>query len=155
MKSFAIRLSIAAAAVGIICTGWSSQAKERAIEVADDIVESEAAHKLEQRFSREEKDERAKRRLREGTQLTDRGGHFRQDGDGAIFIAEDELEIIALPNLNLERVIRTLKGSDVAETIRWSITGRVTEFNGRNYLLITRAVYKSASPPPAPELILN
>lgn len=153
MKSLALRLSIAFAVVGMVCAGWSTQAKERAIEVADEIVEDEAIRQLEQRLSREEKEERAKRRLREGTQLTDHGGHFRQDGDGAIFVAEDDLEIVALPNLNLERVVRTLKGSDEAETIRWSVTGVVTEFNGRNFLLISRAVYKSASAPPAPEQI--
>lgn len=105
--------------------------------------------------SRDETDENARRRLREGTTLSNRGGHFKQDGDGAIFVTEDDLELVALPNLNLERVVRTLKGSDEAESIRWSVNGVVTEFNGRNFLLISRAVYKSASPPPAPEQILN
>lgn len=104
---------------------------------------------------REELDESGKRRLREGTVLTDQGGRFRQDGDGAVFISENQYEFVTLANLNLERVIRTLKGSDESESIRWSVSGQVTEFNGRNYLLITRAVYKSASPPPAPEQILN
>jgi hypothetical protein len=105
--------------------------------------------------SREDTDETGKRRLREGTVLTDQGGRFRQDGDGAVFISENQYEFTSLPNLNLERVIRTLKGSDESESIRWSVSGQVTEFNGRNYLLIMRAVYKSASPPPAPEQILN
>lgn len=105
--------------------------------------------------SREESEENAKRRLREGTVLTDEGGRFHQDGDGAVFVSESQLEFISLPNLNLERVIRTLKGSDESESIRWSVSGVVTEFNGRNYLLINRAIYKSASPPPAPEQILN
>jgi hypothetical protein len=104
---------------------------------------------------REDVDEKSKRRLREGTLLTDQGGHFRQDGDGAVFVAESGYELVALPNLNLERVVRTLKGSDVSESIRWSVNGVVTEFNGRNYMLIRRAVYKSASPPPTPEQILN
>ena len=105
--------------------------------------------------SREDAEEDAKRRLREGTVLTDEGGRFRQDGDGAVFISEKQIEFVALENLNLERVARTLKGSDESESIRWSVSGMVTEFNGRNFLLITRAVYKSASPPPAPEQILN
>jgi hypothetical protein len=105
--------------------------------------------------SREDAEANAKRRLREGTVLTDEGGRFRQDGDGAIFVSEKQLEFVALENLNLERVARTLKGSDESESIRWSVSGAVTEFNGRNFLLISRAVYKSASPPPAPEQILN
>jgi hypothetical protein len=106
-------------------------------------------------LTRDGTDEKAKLRLREGTSLTDQGGHFRPDGDGAVFIAESGYELVALPNLNLERVVRTLKGSDVSESIRWSVNGIVTEFNGRNYLLLQRAVYKSASPPPTPEQILN
>ena len=106
-------------------------------------------------ISREESEENAKQRLREGTVLTDQAGRFRQDGDGAVFVNESQMEFVALPNLTLERVIRTLKGSDESESIRWSVSGVVTEFNGRNFLLISRAVYKSASPPPVPEQILN
>jgi hypothetical protein len=105
--------------------------------------------------SREDTEENAKRRLREGTILADRGGRFRQDGDGAVFISDDQYELVVLENLNLERVVRTLKASDVSESISWSVSGVVTEFNGRNFLLINRAVYKSASPPPAPEQLLN
>lgn len=104
---------------------------------------------------RGEQGEAAKFRLREGTTLVDEIGRFRPDGDGAIFLAQAGHELIALPNLNLERVVRTLKGSDEAESIRWSVNGTVTEFNGKNYLLLKRAVYRSSSPPPLPEQILN
>jgi hypothetical protein len=100
-------------------------------------------------------EEKRKLRWREGKRLVDHGGHFRQDGEGAVFVSETGHELVALANLNLERVTRTLKASDESESIRWSINGVVTEFNGRNYLLIQRAVYKSASPPPVPEQILN
>lgn len=100
-------------------------------------------------------DDKKKLRWREGKRLIDHGGHFRQDGDGAVFVSETGHELVALANLNLERVTRTLKASDESESIRWSVNGVVTEFNGRNYLLIQRAVYKSASPPPVPEQILN
>jgi hypothetical protein len=99
--------------------------------------------------------EKNKLRWREGKRLIDHGGHFRQDGDGAVFVTDTGHELVALANLNLERVTRTLKASDESERIRWSVNGVVTEFNGRNYLLIQRAIYKSASPPPVPEQILN
>jgi hypothetical protein len=39
------------------------------------------------------------------------------------------------------------------DSIAWSVSGTVTEYGGRNYLLITRAVYKSATLPPAPDLV--
>lgn len=100
-------------------------------------------------------DEKKKLRWREGKRLIDHGGRFRQEGDGAIFVSETGHELVALANLNLERVTRTLKAADEPESIRWSVNGVVTEFNGHNYLLIQRAVYKSASPPPLPEQILN
>jgi hypothetical protein len=56
-----------------------------------------------------------------------------------------------LPNLGLERVGRMLKSVEEPESISWSVSGMVTEFGGRNYLLVTRAVYKSSAPPPVPD----
>ena len=69
------------------------------------------------------------------------------------FIDEEGRDIGGLPNLNLERVIRMLKTVDEPESIWWSISGTVTEFAGRNYVLISRAVYKAATPPPSPERV--
>jgi hypothetical protein len=93
----------------------------------------------------------AHRRLREGTQLANCLGHFRQSGDVVTFIDESGRDIGGLPNLNLERITRMLKAVDEPESIWWSVSGTVTEFSGRNYVLITRAVYKASTPPPAPE----
>lgn len=92
-------------------------------------------------------------RLREGTRFTNRVGRFRMSGDSLTFIDEDNREIGGLPNLNLERIIRMLKSVDEPEMILWSVSGVVTEFSERNYLLISRAVYKAAAPPPAPETL--
>jgi hypothetical protein len=92
-----------------------------------------------------------KLRLREGTRLRDASGRFRLSGDSLTFIDGESREISGLPNLNLERIIRMLKTVEEPESITWSVSGTVTEFSGRNYLLISRAVYKAASPPPAPE----
>jgi hypothetical protein len=95
----------------------------------------------------------AHRRLREGTQLTNCLGHFRQAGDVVTFIDESGRDIGGLPNLNLERITRMLKAVDEPEGIWWSVSGNITEFSGRNYVLITRAVYKASTPPPAPESV--
>ena len=94
-------------------------------------------------------------RLREGTEITGQTGYFRQDGEGAIFVTDNDYELGGLPNLNLERIVRTLKTADETQSIRWRVSGTITEFSGRNYLFITRAVYKSAAPPPTPEQITN
>jgi hypothetical protein len=93
----------------------------------------------------------AKVRLREGTRLRDVTGRFRKSGDSLTFIDEADREIAGLPNLNMERILRMLKTVEEPESIAWSVSGTVTEFGGHNYLLISRAVYKSAAPPPAPE----
>jgi hypothetical protein len=95
--------------------------------------------------------ELAKLRLREGTRLRDVAGRFRQSGDSLTFIDQENREISGLPNLNLERILRMLKTVEEPESITWSVSGTVTEFSGRNFLLISRAVYKAAAPPPAPE----
>jgi hypothetical protein len=92
-------------------------------------------------------------RLREGTQLTDRMGYFRQNGDALTFVDEDGRELGGLPNLSLERIIRMLKSVDEPESVKWSVSGTVTEFSGRNYLLVTRAVYKAAMLPPMPDSV--
>ncbi len=96
-------------------------------------------------------DEGAKHRLREGTTVSNRLGRFQQSGGRATFVTENGLELGGLPNLNLERVVRMLKSAGESESIWWSVSGTITEFSGRNYILISRAVYKSASPPPSPE----
>ena len=74
-------------------------------------------------------------RLREGTQFTDRAGRFRQHGESLTFVDDEGRELGGLPNLNLERVIRMLKTVEEPEAISWSVSGAVTEFGGRNYLL--------------------
>lgn len=99
--------------------------------------------------------ELARLRLREGTRLRDAAGHFRQSGDALTFIDEEGRQIAGLPNLNLERILRMLKTVEEPESIIWSVSGTITEFSGRNYLLISRAVYKASAPPPAPENLLE
>ncbi len=93
--------------------------------------------------------------MREGTHIADQPGYFREDGDGATFITDQGMEFGGLPNLNLERILRTLKSAEESRSIWWSVSGTVTEFSGRNYLLISRAVYKSTAPPPPPDQLSN
>jgi len=92
-----------------------------------------------------------RRRLREGTQVSNESGYFRLDGDGATFVSDNGHQFGGLPNLNLERVVRILKNAEDSQYIRWTVNGMVTEFSERNFLLISRAIYKSVSQPPLPE----
>ena len=93
----------------------------------------------------------AQRRLREGTNISSESGFFRLNGDGAIFISEEGYEFGGLPNLNLERVVILLKNAEDPKSVRWTVSGTVTEFSDRNFLLISRAIYKSIAQPPLPE----
>lgn len=103
--------------------------------------------------NRQEKEaaEALKLRLREGTRLKDVVGRFRQSGDSLVFIDGENRELGGLPNLNLERVARMLQSVEEPESVTWSISGTVTEYSGQNHLLITRAIFRSAAPPPTPE----
>jgi hypothetical protein len=103
--------------------------------------------------NRQEKEaaEALKLRLREGTHLKNVMGRFRQSGDSLVFIDAENRELGALPNLNLERIARMLQSVEEPESVSWSISGTVTEYSGNNHLLITRAVFRSTAPPPAPE----
>ncbi|MBA4107832.1 MAG: hypothetical protein C0485_19025 [Pirellula sp.] len=103
--------------------------------------------------NRQEKEaaEALKLRLREGSRLKDVIGRFRQSGDSLVFIDGENRELGGLPNLNLERIARMLQSVEEPESVTWSISGTVTEYSGQNHLLITRAVFRSAAPPPTPE----
>jgi len=90
---------------------------------------------------------------REGTKLVSVIGRFVSEGDTATFVTKEGMELGGLPNLSLERVVTTLKSVDDPQNVWWSINGTVTEFTGKNYVLISRAVFKAASPPPPPQAI--
>lgn len=80
-------------------------------------------------------------RLREGVVLTDKLGTFELAGDRIAFRLPDQEEPIGvLENLALERVWRML---DDTRGRQWRVTGRVTEYRGRNYLFLYRAVLRT------------
>lgn len=87
-------------------------------------------------------DEEAEFRLREGIELTDEIGEFQLAGERVRFRPRDQnLKLTVLENLALERVSRVLDETRTPPT--WAVSGRVTEYHGTNFLLITRAVVKS------------
>jgi hypothetical protein len=140
-----------AATLALVVLGASAFQAGRSVAEQDDYSRDSTVDAQRPRAAtREGEEDSEQRRLREGTNLNDENGYFREDGDSAVFVNEDGLQLAGLPNLNLERIVRVLKGNDEARNVRWIVSGTVTEFNGRNYLLISRAVYKSAATPSAP-----
>jgi hypothetical protein len=80
-------------------------------------------------------------RLREGMLLNNALGHFEAPADGPVFVDAAGRRLAGLENLNLQRITRHLRAADTAADIQWKISGTVTEYEGRNFILIERAVY--------------
>lgn len=148
-------LPVASLVLAVIGACAATFAAEEPLEKAATNTPAKKAAEHKSNSTADDKDDAgidlSKVRLREGTQLRDVNGRFRQSGESLTFIDENDREISGLPNLNMERILRMLKTVEEPESIAWSVSGTVTEFAGENYLLISRAVYKSAAPPPAPE----
>lgn len=81
---------------------------------------------------------------REGTQLRDEPGRFLAVGTRLTFISAAGTHYIGLENLNLERVGKIVATS--TDSVEWFVTGTVTEYQGANYLLLTRARRKALLP---------
>jgi hypothetical protein len=78
--------------------------------------------------------------LREGSVLKNLPGTFQVAGDRITFCpSERDAAFPVLENLALERVWGMLES--VGGRL-WSVSGTVTEYRGRNYLLIERAVVR-------------
>jgi hypothetical protein len=81
-------------------------------------------------------------RLREGANIHDRIGRFDFTGDRITFYPADDGEPLrALENLTLERIARVLE--ETRGQRQWSVSGTVTEYQGSNFILVTRAVVKA------------
>jgi hypothetical protein len=84
------------------------------------------------------------RRLREGTELVEHVGHFETAKERLVFVSEQGgIRFVGLENLNLERISQTIANSP--SQLIWKISGSVTEFRGTNYLLVRRALLKTAT----------
>jgi len=83
--------------------------------------------------------------VREGTVVFDRRGRLHRMGDGQYeFSFESDGQamkdppMLVLPSLKLMDLENAIKIS--SRELRFSITGMVTEYNGRNYILLDKAV---------------
>ncbi len=84
--------------------------------------------------------------LREGTFLVDRVGRLQRSADGQQtefhFDADGKTlrdpPVVIIPNLKLTQMENAVSGS--ARDLRFRITGMVTEYHGRNYVLLEKVV---------------
>ncbi|MBA4019115.1 MAG: hypothetical protein C0483_18265 [Pirellula sp.] len=82
-------------------------------------------------------------RQREGARIVERRGRFEVHGDRVIFFAQEpDAHYVVLENLALERVARVVEES--GPQLLWSVSGTLSEYRSSNYLMISRAMVKSA-----------
>ncbi|MBL8889610.1 MAG: hypothetical protein JNL67_06505 [Planctomycetaceae bacterium] len=83
-------------------------------------------------------------RLREGREVRDPESVFQPVGDRMnCFLPSLQMTVTVLENLTLERVYEILTRHD--EKATWEVEGLITEHQGRNYILLHRAVVNSIS----------
>ena len=84
--------------------------------------------------------------LREGDRINNVVGTFTVKGDDVTFKSDDgRLVLGTLPNLNLERARADSGVNNTDNTVKWTISGMITEYNKTNFVLISRVIKKSAS----------
>jgi hypothetical protein len=84
--------------------------------------------------------------MREGTFLVDRTGRLTRGGDGQSWEFSFDSDgrtmkdapVVILPNLKLMAMEQAAKSSN--RDLRFRVTGMVTEYNGRNYVLLEKVV---------------
>ena len=80
-------------------------------------------------------------RMREGVLVEEQLGTFQVAGDRiTLKLPDQEQPIVILENLALERVWKVL---DDTRGRQWVVSGRVTEYRGKNFLILHRAVLRS------------
>ncbi|HEX8341941.1 MAG TPA: hypothetical protein VF624_13625, partial [Tepidisphaeraceae bacterium] len=82
--------------------------------------------------------------LREGSYLVDRVGRLTKLGEGYVFTLEadgramQDPPLVILPNLKLMLMENQVK--DTSRDLRFRVTGMVTEYRGKNFVLLEKVV---------------
>ncbi len=75
--------------------------------------------------------------MREGSRVESKVMIVRSSGDNLMLETEDDKQgFEALENLALERVLQAVRADSSDK--RWLVTGQVTEYRGRNFILLER-----------------
>jgi hypothetical protein len=74
----------------------------------------------------------------EDAELIEQAGQFSMSGDRVTFIAaESQIRFIGLENLVLQGVAEKIAANPAQQF--WTVSGKITEYRGANYLILTRA----------------
>jgi hypothetical protein len=84
-------------------------------------------------------------RFHEDGEIVEQVGQFSIGGDRVVFVtANGQHRFIALENRSLEGVASTIGGN--LASVPWIVSGKITEYRGSYYLLLTRAQRQSQVP---------
>jgi hypothetical protein len=85
-------------------------------------------------------------RFHEDEELVEQAGKFSMSKDRVVFVtAKGQHRFIALENRSLEGVANAIDGNP-ASVPWWIVSGKITEYRGSYYLLLTRAQRQSQVP---------
>ncbi len=76
--------------------------------------------------------------MREGSRIESRKAVCRLSGDRLSLAFEDSKTLEALPNLAAQRVLQACR--DDSSDSQWIVSGKITEFQNHNYLLLDHVV---------------
>ena len=76
--------------------------------------------------------------LREGSRIESRKAVCRMSGDRLSLAFDDSRILEALPNLAAQRVLQAYR--DDSSDSQWIVSGKITEFQNHNYLLLDHVV---------------
>lgn len=92
--------------------------------------------------------------IREGTYLHDRVGRLTRttDSQNELTLESDgkslkDPPMLILPNLKLQEMEKYIQNT--SKDLRFRVTGQITEYNGRNYILLDKVVVVPDQLPPA------
>lgn len=87
-------------------------------------------------------DSRTDQLLREGAKIVNQSVNCRATGERLVVeLPQSSQPLLALENLAAQRILKALQDDIGSE--RWSINGSITEFQGRNYILLDRVTRES------------
>lgn len=93
-------------------------------------------------FGESTSDGRVDQLLREGARIVNQAVMCRNVGDRLLVeLPQPSMPLMVLENLAAQRILKALQDDIGSE--RWIINGSITEFQGRNYILLDRVVRQS------------
>lgn len=112
--------------------------------IAANITASDSATQSKSTVAQETSESR--KVMREGARIESVAVRIRVVGETLVFSFDGKEPIEGLENLALHRIFQALQ--DDPNNDRWIVTGQITEFRERNYLLLEKVVRASESASP-------